>query len=121
MKYLSHFTLRAFVVIGLSLGCAKAQLSKEEVMLYFKDIDMKKVTYVSEYSGSWVEQGTYPSVKQDYSAFYDKEKKKVPIKVMFYENSLVFTYGPTRRLYSYQHIKRISHFKEEGGERIWIK
>ena len=89
-------------------------------MLYFKDIDMKKVMRVYEYSGSWVKQGSSPRVEQDYEAFYDKEKKEVPIKVVFHENSLVFTYSSRRRLFSYQHIKTIHYNKNEKGEYLWI-
>ena len=89
-------------------------------MLYFKDIDMNKLGTVYEYSGSWVKQGTYPSVEQDYESFYDREEDG-PIKVVFHENSLVLIYSSRRRLFSYQHIKRIHHNKNERGEYLWIK
>ena len=119
MKYLSHFTLRAFVVIGLSLGCVKAQMKKEEVMLYFKGIDMEKIGRVYELVGSYVKEGS-KKVNESYEHFYDR-KTMGPIKVVFHENSLVFIYSGARRLYSYQHIKRLWHNKNSSGETLWMK
>ena len=96
-------------------------------MLYFKDIDMKKILQVYEFSGNRVKQPLVKgmllkeAVVEDNRIFYDSEKTKSAIKVTFYENSLVFTIGSVRRLFSYQHIKRIVHIKKDSGEYLFIK
>ncbi|MDB4761716.1 hypothetical protein OAG67_01075 [bacterium] len=122
MKYLSHFTLRAFVVIGLSLGCVKAQMKKEEVMAFFKGVDINKVETISELVGSYETQGTFPKILQSYEKLYSKVGKMGPLKVVFYENSLVITDSTKATLFPYQKIKRLHHYKNKknGKESLTI-
>ncbi|MDB4663967.1 hypothetical protein OAF10_00385 [bacterium] len=128
MKYLSHFTIRAFVVIGLSLGFAKAQLSKKEVMIYFECLDIKKLEVIADKLSTVTKNvkplggvkgaPTYIEYEENWNEWYSKPNGK--LEVYFYENSLLFQYGTRTRMYTYQHIKMLHHSIVKGKQYLFI-
>ena len=116
MKYLSLVTIRAFVVLGLSLGCAKAQMSKEEVMLFFKDIDVEE-TGCTKKIGVGIRNDKM--TVQWESVWSGKKKGR---KIVFLENSFLFTSGKNKILFSYRHLKRLEYgINMADRPQIWIE
>ena len=95
-------------------------MKKEEVMAFFKGVDIDKVETIYELVGSYETQGTFPRVQRSFEILYSKVGKMGPLKVVFYENSLVITDSTRTTLFSYQHIKRLHHYTKKGKESLTI-
>ena len=122
MKYLSHFIIRAFVVIGLSLGCVKAQLTKAEVQLYFSKAGTAELGGCYDFAECLEIADRFGNKehKEEWVKWHDLDTHG-PIKVTFHENSLIFQFGNRVRLYAYQHIKRLRFNIIAGKAYLFIK
>ena len=134
MKYLSLVTIRAFVVLGLSLGCAKASLSKAEIENFFKEIDLSRVSVLRIMNAHILEYGDGIVAGEQSWTFEIKEIKEIKkgsrkkiyippkLKVTFNETSVLFVRGNSRMLVSYSAIVKIQHDKDKNKrERIVIE